>query len=147
MELLESGVKKVVVSTMLLGDQKFASRIKRKYYGRLIGSFDFKEGKLSYAGWTKQSSIPFEEAAEGLAEIVVTDTSRDGTLNGPNLELLDSLRGRCKAKIIAAGGIRDAIDLIELESVGVDAAIVGRAFLENWADSWDIIKFEMRGRE
>ncbi len=144
-ELLNLGVKKVIVSTMLLGDQRLAARIKKKYYGRLISSFDFKDGSLSYAGWTKQSRIPFEKAAEGLSEIVVTDTSRDGTLNGPNLELLASLQNRCKAKIIAAGGVRDTIDLIKLDSAGVDAAIVGRAFLENLIDSGDIIKFEGRG--
>ncbi len=146
MDLLKSGVKKVIVSTMLLEDQDLAAKIKKKYYGRLIGSFDFKDGRLSYAGWMKQSKISFEDAVKGLSEIVVTDTSRDGTLKGPNLDLLSSLRKSCKAKIIAAGGVRDAIDIIELESAGIDAAIVGRAFLENLVDSRDIIKFERRGR-
>lgn len=129
-ELLGAGVRKVIVSTLLMGEQGKARELKEKYRGKLVGSFDFKEGKLSYAGWVKQSALRFEEVAEGLEEIVVTDTSRDGTFAGPNLELLGSLKGRCSAKIVAAGGIRDSRDLFALSRIGIYGAIAGRAFLE-----------------
>ncbi|HID73140.1 TPA: hypothetical protein EYP38_04310, partial [Candidatus Micrarchaeota archaeon] len=130
-KLLAVGVKKVVVSTILMKDKELAARLKKKYYGRLVGSLDFKDGKLGYAGWTRQSGLSFEEVAEGLAEIVVTDTSRDGTFGGPNLELLKSLRARCGARMVAAGGIRGESDLKALAGMCMDGAIVGRALLEN----------------
>jgi phosphoribosylformimino-5-aminoimidazole carboxamide ribotide isomerase len=129
-ELLALGVKKVVVSTLLLKDQKLANELKQKYKNQLIGSFDFKNNKLSYAGWTKESERTFEEVVNDLEEIIVTDTLRDGTLEGPNLELLQSIKKRCSAKIIAAGGVRNIDDLKALARIGMYGAIVGRAFLE-----------------
>jgi len=129
-ELLAFGVKKVVVSTLLLKDQELANTLKQKYAGRLVGSFDFKNNKLAYAGWTKESEFKFEEVVNGLEEIVVTDTSRDGTFEGPNIGLLQSLKQKYNGKIIAAGGIRDEKDLKALAEIGIYGAIVGRAFLE-----------------
>ncbi|MFH1785214.1 MAG: 1-(5-phosphoribosyl)-5-[(5-phosphoribosylamino)methylideneamino] imidazole-4-carboxamide isomerase [Candidatus Micrarchaeota archaeon] len=129
-KLLEGGVRKVIVSTLLFKDQAIAKRIKEKFYGRLIGSFDFKDDKLSYAGWTKKTKLSFKETSKNLSEIVVTDTSRDGTYMGPNTQLLSNLMKQTKAKIIAAGGVLDLPDLIELRKMGLYGAIVGRAFLE-----------------
>lgn len=130
-ELLGIGVKKVVVSTILFKDPKKASALKKKYYGKLIGSFDFKQEKLSYAGWNKQSSMQFEKAAKGLQEIIVTDVERDGTLEGPNLELLQKIRKQVRCKVIAAGGVRNLEDVEALQKIGIDGAIIGRAILEN----------------
>jgi len=141
-QLLTSGVKKVVVSTLLLKDQRLASKIKEKYYGKLVGSFDFKQGRLSYAGWVKQSSISFENAVSGLEEAIITDIDRDGTLNGPNLDLLRLLKSRCKSKIISAGGVKDILNLFELRKIGTDGVIIGKAFLENKINLKDGFRFE-----
>lgn len=140
--LLNMGVKKVVISTLLLYNSAEGRRLKEKYYDQLLGSFDFKQGKLSYAGWTKQSSMSFEQAAEGLAEIIITDTDRDGTLGGPNLELLQSIKDRCSAKLVVAGGIRDENDILALKRMGMDGVIIGKAFLENKLSLRNIFKFE-----
>lgn len=139
-ELLELGVKKVIVSTLLLKDQKIAAKLKQKYYGKLVGSFDFKDGKLSYAGWIKQSEYSFEQIVQGLAEIVVTDTSKDGTFQGPNIELLKELMKKTDARIISAGGVRDLADLEKLSGIKIYGAIAGRAFLEG---KITIEKFEL----
>lgn len=141
-ELLRDGVKKVVVSTLLMQNPEEASKLKKKYRGKLVGSFDFKQGKLCYSGWTKQSSMSFEEAAEGLDEIIITDTDRDGTLGGPNLELLQSIKTLCSAKVLAAGGVRDVADIMSLKKIGVDGVIIGRALLENKFSMRNIFKFE-----
>ena len=146
-QLLKIGVKKVVVSTILLKDQKLAAKLKEKYYGELVGSFDFKEGKLSYAGWTKQTSISFESVANGLAEIIVTDIERDGTLTGPNLKLFKSLKALCQAKIIAAGGVRDMPDIFELKRIGMNGVIIGKAFLENKIKLLNGFRFEVMVRD
>jgi phosphoribosylformimino-5-aminoimidazole carboxamide ribotide isomerase len=130
-ELLGLGVKKVILSTLLLKDQEDASRLKKKYSGKLIGSFDFKDGKLAYAGWTRRSDVSFVSAVAGLDEAIVTDVSRDGTFNGPNIRLIERLIEVTDAKIIAAGGTMDIEDLIDLRKTGADGVIVGRAFLEN----------------
>jgi phosphoribosylformimino-5-aminoimidazole carboxamide ribotide isomerase len=130
--LLDLGVSRVVASTLLLKDRSEAEKLKEKYFGKLLGSFDFKNGKLSYAGWTKTSELLFEEVVEGLPEIIATDTSRDGTFLGPNLELLETLVSKCRkrTKIISAGGVSGSEDLAKLEKAGIAGAIVGRAFLD-----------------
>lgn len=129
-KLLDLGVEKLVVSTLLMDDQKFASKLKELYYGKIVGSFDFKNNKLSYLGWTKESEINFEQASSDLSEIIITDTERDGTLTGPNLILLESIRSKFNGGIIAAGGIRDNNDLIALEKIQINGAIIGRALLD-----------------
>lgn len=144
-ELLDAGAEKVVVSTILLKDKNFAETIKRKYYGRLIGSFDFKGDKLSYAGWVMQSNASFDNTSVGLSEVIITDTERDGTLKGPNICLLKSIRAKCRCKIISAGGVRDIIDLMELKKIGMDGVIVGKAFLENNVFLKDGLRFEFVG--
>ncbi|MBU0532762.1 1-(5-phosphoribosyl)-5-[(5-phosphoribosylamino)methylideneamino] imidazole-4-carboxamide isomerase [Candidatus Micrarchaeota archaeon] len=140
--LLDVGVNKVISSTLLLTEPTLASKLKERYYGKLIGAFDFRDDALCYAGWTKQSNYSFNQVVAGLPEIMVTDITKDGTYKGPNLALYQSLRKRYKGKIIAAGGIRDLVDLIELRGTGVDAAIVGRAFLDNVLSLRDAFKFE-----
>ncbi|VVC04048.1 Imidazole glycerol phosphate synthase subunit HisF [Candidatus Bilamarchaeum dharawalense] len=129
-QLLENGVEKVILGTLLFKNQDEAAQLKKKYFGKLIGSFDFKDGKLSYAGWTKTSRLKFSDLVSGLSEIVVTDISRDGTYRGPNLDLLKSIMQKTNSKLIAAGGVLDIPDLFELRKINVYGAIVGRAFLE-----------------
>ncbi|MBI5223243.1 1-(5-phosphoribosyl)-5-((5-phosphoribosylamino)methylideneamino)imidazole-4-carboxamide isomerase [Candidatus Micrarchaeota archaeon] len=130
-ELLLLGVKRVVVSSLLLKNQELATELKTKYKGKLVGSFDFKNGRLAYAGWTKESELKFNEVVAGLDEIVVTDTNKDGTFEGPNLELLSSLRASYpNIKIISAGGVKDESDLAALEGIGIDGVIIGRGFFE-----------------
>ncbi len=130
-ELLAAGVEKIIVSSILLKDQNIAQKIKSKYKNNLIGSFDFKDGLLSYAGWKKQSELSFEEASIGLSEIIITDTSRDGTLTGPNIEFLKSLRTKTNAKLIAAGGVTTVQDIANLKAIGMNGAVVGRSAIEN----------------
>lgn len=144
-QLLGLGVNRVIVSTLLIENPELAEKIKAKYYGKLIGSFDFKQGMLSYAGWTKQTTKSFEGLADSLETIVVTDTACDGTFKGPNLDLLNAIKQKTNAKILAAGGVNDALDLLELRKLGIYGAIVGRALLEKRVSLRDIFKLQFFG--
>ncbi|HZF15244.1 MAG TPA: 1-(5-phosphoribosyl)-5-[(5-phosphoribosylamino)methylideneamino] imidazole-4-carboxamide isomerase [Steroidobacteraceae bacterium] len=87
--------------------------------------------------WREQSTISLWEAVETLANgrlrhVLCTDVTRDGMLNGPNLELYaDALRRFPEIEWQASGGIRDASDLAALAGLGVAAAVSGRALLED----------------
>ncbi len=130
--LLEAGVQKVILGTILLKDRELATMLKTRYAGKIVGSFDFKDGLLAYSGWTKQSDMRFDDVVAGLDEIVVTDTGRDGTLSGPNLRLLSWIRTQYPdLRIISAGGVRDTGDLDALIRIGIDGTIIGRGFFEN----------------
>ena len=93
--------------------------------------------RLATHGWRTQSSLALWDAVAqfmpcGLAHVLCTDVSRDGALNGPNLDLYrDALQRFPTIQWQASGGIRDSADLHALAELGVQAAISGKALLEN----------------
>jgi phosphoribosylformimino-5-aminoimidazole carboxamide ribonucleotide (ProFAR) isomerase len=89
---------------------------------------------LAARGWTKEGGDLFETIErldkDGCARYVVTDVTKDGTLQGPNLDLLRSVCEVTKAPIVASGGISSIADIEALKSlveVGVEGAIMGKA--------------------
>ena len=89
---------------------------------------------LAVRGWTKEGGDLFETIErldrDGCARYVVTDVTKDGTLRGPNLELLKEVCAVTRAPIIASGGVSQLDDLRalrELSALGVEGAIVGKA--------------------
>ncbi|HEU4448837.1 MAG TPA: HisA/HisF-related TIM barrel protein, partial [Gaiellaceae bacterium] len=69
-------------------------------------------------------------AEAGVARLLCTAIDRDGTMTGPDLVLLERVRERSGLPVLAAGGIRSEDDLVELEALGLEGAVVGRAVLE-----------------
>ena len=89
---------------------------------------------LAARGWTKEGGDLFETLSrldkDGCARYVVTDVTKDGTLGGPNLELLKSVCAATTKPVVASGGISSLADiqaLCDLNSTGVEGAIVGKA--------------------
>ena len=92
---------------------------------------DVRDGGIRTAGWTKDGGLAAEEAlrrarACGVARCLVTAIERDGTLAGPDLELV-ALAASLGPAVLAAGGIRSPADVAALAAAGAEAAIVGRA--------------------
>jgi len=123
--LLDAGADRVVVGTaawpdparwLALGDT-------------VVLAVDVLDGVVRTAGWTKSAGLPLAEAlerAEG-ARILVTAIDRDGTLTGPDLELVRAAAaGR---RVVAAGGVRSPHDVVRLRDAGAEAVIAGRALL------------------
>jgi len=128
--LLDAGVKKIIVSTVLARDPALAARFKSKYRGRLIGSLDFRDGVVQIAGWNAVTALGFAELMEGLEEIIVTDVSRDGTLGGPNLGLLARVKAEFPGRVTCAGGVSSLEDIRALKRLGIDGVIAGRSLLD-----------------
>jgi phosphoribosylformimino-5-aminoimidazole carboxamide ribotide isomerase/phosphoribosylanthranilate isomerase len=89
---------------------------------------------LAARGWTKEGGDLFETLSrldkDGCSRYVVTDVTKDGTLAGPNLELLKSVCAATSKPVVASGGISSLVDiqaLCYLNSTGVEGAIVGKA--------------------
>jgi phosphoribosylformimino-5-aminoimidazole carboxamide ribotide isomerase/phosphoribosylanthranilate isomerase len=89
---------------------------------------------LAARGWTKEGGDLFETLSrldkDGCARYVVTDVTKDGTLAGPNLELLQSVCAATTKPVVASGGISSLVDiqaLCDLNGTGVEGAIVGKA--------------------
>jgi phosphoribosylformimino-5-aminoimidazole carboxamide ribotide isomerase len=111
-----------------------------RHPGRIGVSLDLRDGRPALDGWLRTGESDAVGLARrlvdaGAARIVVTDTARDGTLGGPNLELLATLRAALPdATLVAAGGIGALDDLRAVAAIGCDGAVVGLALLSGAID-------------
>jgi phosphoribosylformimino-5-aminoimidazole carboxamide ribotide isomerase len=133
--LLEAGAARVVVGTAVLAGDDVLGELAAALGERLVVAVDARDGRVAAAGWTRESELAPEELAErcaaaGIARLLCTAIDRDGTMGGPDLALLASVRERSGLPVLAAGGIRSDGDLAELEALGLEGAVVGRALLE-----------------
>jgi len=102
---------------------------------RVIIALDNRNGMVMVEGWTSATTFTLKEALEtfvklGVKSFLITSIAKDGTLSGPDLGMLEEACKWSGVKIIAAGGIGTLKDLVALERVGVDAAVVGKALYE-----------------
>lgn len=134
-----------VVDDALLGTAAierpgFLATCARRFPGRIAVSLDLRAGRAALDGWLREGDAePMAIAArlleEGASRLVVTETSRDGTLAGPDLEALAALRAAFpEATLVAAGGVGSLDDLRALDAIGIDGAVVGLALLTGAVD-------------
>jgi len=134
-ELLESGAKRVILGTVAIINPDLVADACARYGEAILVGIDAKEGKVAIEGWGVTDEKDALELAKemknlGVKRVVFTDVGRDGTLKGPNLTAIREIAGTAGVKIIAAGGIStadDLLSLLKLEPFGVEAVIVGKA--------------------
>lgn len=131
---LATGCKRVNLGTAALEDPEWTSRVISEFGDRIAVGLDVRGTTLAARGWTKEGGDLYETIArldkDGCARYVVTDVTKDGTLKGPNLELLRNVCAATKAPIVASGGISSIADIEALKSlveIGVEGAIMGKA--------------------
>lgn len=131
---LATGCKRVNLGTAALENPDWTSKVICEFGDRIAVGLDVRGRILAARGWTKEGGDLYETIArldrDGCARYVVTDVTKDGTLKGPNLELLRSVCAVTKAPIVASGGISSLADisaLKELVAIGVEGAIMGKA--------------------
>jgi len=131
---LSTGCTRVNLGTAALENPEWTSQVIAEFGDRIAVGLDVRGHILSARGWTRDGGDLFETIArldkDGCARYVVTDVTKDGTLAGPNLELLKSVCAATKAPVVASGGISNLSDiknLAALRNIGVEGAIVGKA--------------------
>jgi phosphoribosylformimino-5-aminoimidazole carboxamide ribotide isomerase/phosphoribosylanthranilate isomerase len=131
---LATGCRRVNLGTAALENPEWTARVIAKHGDRIAVGLDVRGQTLAARGWTKEGGDLFETIArldsDGCVRYVVTDVAKDGTLMGPNLELLKSVCSVTKKPVIASGGIatlEDISALAKLQSIGIEGAIVGKA--------------------
>ena len=140
-ELLGAGVYRVVLGTAAVRDPDLVeAAVKRFTCSRVVVGLDARDGEVRVEGWEAGSGVQAVDLAlemerRGVRRFVYTDISRDGMLEGPNLEAYRELAGALtRAHVTASGGVsgyRDLLRLRELVPLGVDSVIIGRALYEN----------------
>ena len=131
---LATGCRRVNLGTAALEDPEWTARVIGAYGDRIAVGLDVRGHTLAARGWTKEGGDLFETIErldrDGCARYVVTDVVKDGTLTGPNLELLQAVCAATNQPVIASGGISSLADiaaLTRLRTIGVEGAIVGKA--------------------
>ncbi|UQU63136.1 bifunctional 1-(5-phosphoribosyl)-5-((5-phosphoribosylamino)methylideneamino)imidazole-4-carboxamide isomerase/phosphoribosylanthranilate isomerase PriA [Couchioplanes caeruleus] len=131
---LGTGAARVNIGTAALEDPEWCDRICGEYGDRVAIGLDVRGRTLSARGWTRDGGDLYEVLERldkaGAARYVVTDITKDGTMKGPNLELLREVCARTPAPVIASGGVSTLDDLralATLEPVGVEGVIAGKA--------------------
>ena len=131
---LATGAKRINLGTAALENPEWAAHVIAEYGEAIAVGLDVRGTTLAARGWTKEGGDLWQvldrlEQA-GCARYVVTDVTKDGTLQGPNLELLRQVADRTDKPVIASGGISSLDDIAELRELvryGVEGAIVGKA--------------------
>lgn len=131
---LESGASRINLGTAALENPEWAADVIARYGDAIAVGLDVRGTTLAARGWTRDGGDLWEvldrlEAA-GCTRYVLTDVTKDGTLRGPNLELLRELASRTPKPVVASGGISSLDDIAalrELVPLGVEGAIVGKA--------------------
>jgi phosphoribosylformimino-5-aminoimidazole carboxamide ribotide isomerase/phosphoribosylanthranilate isomerase len=131
---LATGCRRVNLGTAALENPEWTARVIAQHGDRIAVGLDVRGQTLAARGWTKEGGDLYETIArldsDGCARYVVTDVAKDGTLMGPNIELLKSVCSVTKKPVIASGGIatlEDISALANLQSIGIEGAIVGKA--------------------
>ncbi len=135
---LEAGIKRVILGTIALRNPELVKEACRQFPGKIAVGIDAKDGFVAVEGWARQSTMQaldlamtFEDA--GIAAIIYTDISRDGMMQGPNIEGTAAIAERVSTPVILSGGIASLDDLRQIAAArdsGIDGAIIGRALYD-----------------
>ena len=131
---LEMGAARVNLGTAALEDPDWTARVIERFGDRVAVGLDVRGTTLAARGWTKEGGDLWEVLARledaGCARYVVTDVTKDGTLKGPNTELLAQVCAKTAKPVVASGGISSLEDVAALAAMtgqGVEGAIMGKA--------------------
>ena len=131
---LATGCARVNLGTAAIEDPDWTARAIAEHGERIAVGLDVRGHTLAARGWTREGGDLFETLArldaDGCARYVVTDVTKDGTLRGPNVDLLRQVCAATDRPVIASGGVSTLDDLVALRALvpdGVEGAIVGKA--------------------
>jgi phosphoribosyl isomerase A len=131
---LATGCARVNIGTAALEDPQWCARAIATYGDRVAVGLDVRGTTLAARGWTEEGGELYDVLArldrDGCARYVVTDVGRDGTMTGPNLDLLAGVCAATDRPVVASGGVSSLADLeaiARLVPLGVEGAIVGKA--------------------
>jgi phosphoribosylformimino-5-aminoimidazole carboxamide ribotide isomerase len=135
---LEAGVHRVILGTAAVRDPEFVKTAARHFPGSIAVGIDARDGRVAVQGWAETTDMQAVDLARvfegcGVAALIVTDISRDGTKSGVNVDLTGEMADAVSIPVIASGGLRDVADLKALKVRAgrpIHGAILGRALYD-----------------
>jgi phosphoribosylformimino-5-aminoimidazole carboxamide ribotide isomerase len=139
---LDAGVQYVIIGTKAVSAPHFINDLCLEFPGHIIVGLDAKNGKVAIDGWSKLSNHDVIDMAQhferdGVDSIIFTDISRDGMMQGVNVESTAKLASEISIPVIASGGISSLEDIKAIQAVadeGIMGTIIGRALYEGTVD-------------
>lgn len=138
-DYLDHGISRVILGTSALKDRTLLTEALKRWPENIAVGMDCRNGYVSTQGWLSDSGTWYLDFAReledlGVRNIIFTDISRDGAMNGPNLAMLENLKNSVRINITASGGIHTLEDLQELKKMDLYGAIIGKALYSG--DIW-----------
>lgn len=131
----DAGISRVILGTAAVEDPELVKWAVSRYKDRIAVGIDAKEGEVAIKGWAENSGMdPVKMARDmhalGVANIIYTDISKDGMMEGPNLEKTEQIVKGTWMNLIASGGISSLEDIRKVRETGACGCIVGRALYD-----------------
>lgn len=142
---LNNGIERVILGSAAVKNPQLVKDAVRHYREHIAVGIDAKNGFVSCEGWLDDTTVHYIDLAKqmeqmGIKHIIFTDISRDGTLTGPNLEQLATLKSAVSCNIIASGGITNTIDIKNIYNLGLYGAICGKSLYQGTLTLSDALK-------
>ena len=147
-EVLAAGVQRVILGSVAAKNPALVKEACAKYGDRVVVGIDAKDGIVAVDGWEVSGDVEVtvlakEMAKAGVKTIIYTDISRDGTLEGVNVEATAQLARESGIKIVASGGVKSIDDvkaLLPYEKEGIEGVIVGKSIYMGTLDLTEAVK-------
>ncbi len=136
---VSAGAGRVILGTAAAENREFVKTAIEKYGEKIAVGADIKEGYIAVKGWTEKTDITAEQffadmTGLGVKTVICTDISKDGAMQGTNINLYKELSEKFAVNIIASGGVSSISDIAALKNTGVYGAIIGKAYYSGAVD-------------
>ena len=145
---LDKGLARVILGTVAVENPALVREAAAEFPGKIAVGIDAKDGRVATKGWAEVTDVDAIELAKsyedaGVAAIIYTDISRDGAMQGPNIEATVELAGAVNVPVIASGGVSSLADLEALKKAGqgtLEGVISGRALYDGRINVTEAVK-------
>ncbi len=142
---LSAGIDRVIIGTAAVTNEDFVKEAVDKYGDKIAVGVDIKDGLVAIKGWLEKSQITAQDMCRrmqdaGVRTVICTDISKDGAMNGTNIELYRQLSAGFDIQITASGGVSSLDDVKALAELGLYGAIIGKAYYTGAIDLAEAVK-------
>ncbi|MEN4760570.1 1-(5-phosphoribosyl)-5-[(5-phosphoribosylamino)methylideneamino]imidazole-4-carboxamide isomerase [Chryseobacterium sp. C39-AII1] len=142
-----SGARQITIGSIAVQNPEFCFSLIQKYgFEKIILGADCDDRKIKTSGWIEESDLDFidfilQYQKKGVKNVICTDISKDGMLEGPSTELYKEILNKTDVKLVASGGISGMGDVFQMKEMGCDGTIIGKAIYEGKISLKEIQKF------
>lgn len=130
-----SGAAQITIGSMAVQNPEWCYDLIKKYHEKIILGADCENRKIKTSGWLKESNkdvieLIIDYQQKGIQQVICTDISKDGMLEGPSIDLYEDILIRTSVQLVASGGISRMEDVLKMKEIGCSGAIIGKAIYE-----------------